>query len=783
MGYLDRFRKKDTPKPESRPLGTSGRGHTQGFLDLEELNQELRHPHGHRIYDRMYRTDGDIRQVVQLSSNPIISGTWAMVPHGGEYADERDQYVADAVRWALWDQMSPNFPAHLQTMLPVLIRSGFAPFEKAWMAAEYTPKDGESMKMVVPRTLALRLPRTIEQFEQDEFGELTRIKQYLPTSQATITQREGSPFSSLTGNTSPGYVWLDAQNLVYYRMGAEGDNWEGVSLLRPAYKHWKMKDMIERIDAIAQEREAVGVPICYPPLGATTDQLDAMEEVLEGMRTNEQSYIIAPGPKAGKGAPDGQGWLIEVIGYERTGSGRDPQPSLRYHTDKIAAAFIAEFMRLGHGTSGARATAQVQADPFLMSIEALTSIVERVVNEQLVAPIVAYNFPDVKNPPRLQMSLVDSTSLSQLADYVLKLTQVGALLPDNELEAFLRARGDLPPVNPESMRRRGGKKDDDLRREIVTGGGGNGDAYGGNADPGKPHGAKPVSKAASAGKGAANGTTLDADAEGSHTLGVWESPAGRMRWREPRESERHMDYDRIEAAMERTIEQIKSIARPYLIRQARQLSTSDVTPLGEFNPDYTGKDEMRDAIALCLEEAYDTGAEVVRNEIFAMANEHGIGTSGFTLDRGARDRGKPHMHRRAQLAADRMSHEMREAVLNADIVQGEGTHLQLAAEKAGERALSQIAHGHGISAFLHGRHDEAKTLADEDNGIFVIGVRYSAMLDGNTCQACREADDGVVRDLDDPVRLERQPPNPHCHSTRGGFNMCRCVEEYVIRQP
>jgi hypothetical protein len=237
--------------------------------------------------------------------------------------------------------------------------------------------------------------------------------------------------------------------MVYYRLGAEGDNWEGVSLLRPAYKHWYLKDKIERIDAIAQEREAMGVPICYPPLGATDDQLDAMEGVLGNMRTNEQGYIIAPGPKAGAGAPEGTGWLIEVIGYDRTGSGRDPQPSLEYHTQKIAAAFISEFLRLGHGQSGARATAQVQAEPFQMSVESLTTIIERRIERGIVKPLIAYNFKDETEIPYLKMSQVDSTSLTQLADYILKLVQVGALIPDQKLEEFLRERADLPPADPE----------------------------------------------------------------------------------------------------------------------------------------------------------------------------------------------------------------------------------------------------------------------------------------------------------------------------------------------
>jgi hypothetical protein len=55
-------------------------------------------------------------------------------------------------------------------------------------------------------------------------------------------------------------------------------------------------------------------------------------------------------------------------------------------------------------------------------------------------------------------------------------------------------------------------------------------------------------------------------------------------------------------------------------------------------------------------------------------------------------------------------------------------------------------------------------------------VLYTAILDDNTCFNCDEADDGVVRSIDDPVRLDRRPPNRHCDSNHSHRNMCRCIE-------
>jgi hypothetical protein len=41
----------------------------------------------------------------------------------------------------------------------------------------------------------------------------------------------------------------------------------------------------------------------------------------------------------------------------------------------------------------------------------------------------------------------------------------------------------------------------------------------------------------------------------------------------------------------------------------------------------------------------------------------------------------------------------------------------------------------------------------------------------------------VARPLDDPVRLERQPPNPHCASAHSGANRCRCIEVFHLQAP
>lgn len=757
MGMLDRWRDKPEPKSDQRPRAASGRAHTNGFLDLEELNPDLVSEIGLKTFDRMYRTDGDVRQALALVANPMIAGTWDVEPHGGIDADQNALDDADFVRWALFDVMSPNLTGHLEELLPVLLRSGFTPFEELWTTATW---DKDSKEYLVLRKLDMRLPRTVYRWFQDAYGDLYSIVQQLPVPLSDLAVGVGASNTitkASNGETlMPNEVELLASKISYYRIGREGDNWEGVSMLRPAYKHWLIKDAIERIDAIGQEREAIGIPICYPPLSATPTQLDEMEIVLSNMRTNEQGYIIMPGPKAGAGAADGQGWLVEILGFDRTGSGRDPAPSLAYHTQKIYAAVIAEFIRLGHETTGARATAQVQVEPFLQSIEAMSRCIEEAL-QKLVDKLIAYNRPKAKASPKISLSKIDATSLTQLADYVMKLGQAGALLPDQALEEYLRMRADLPPMDPDAVKSRGkgAKADTDLRKEIATGGGAFGDAMGGN----KPAGGSGKATPSSANKTKPS-KSLDGLEDGFH-----DEKGRRLRYRAYRPEEDIVNLDGIEDFLDDLPD--------HFAREMQDHIVDCSTVLAQGGKLFTGtKRKLNTQLCQLLSDSYHEGAADANNEVNTLYKRP-VTLSSF------RDKGPDAIKALASHAADEIVSKMQLAAEASKLNHGDDAtaETQAATEAEGFRGVRAAALGHGSSAYQQGRHDTFLDAGDEFGGLRLV---YTSMLDNRVCDKCEEADDGVPRKPGDPVRLDNRPPNRHCLSNLGGHNYCRCLEIMTV---
>lgn len=305
--------------------------------------------------------------------------------------------------------------------------------------------------------LHLKLPRTIWRYES--IGErLLALTQFVVGGEfmpGEVLMTDA--LSNLgAGPAMPGEIRLPAEDLLFYRLGAEGDNWEGESLLRPVYKSWKFKETLEIVEAIGHERYHVGMPVGYPPQGASDDSKRGLDDVLGKIRSNETGHITMPGPKQNA---DGEGWLIEILTPSAGEGGSDIRASIEGHRDGISAGLFTEFMRLGQGAAGSKgalSTATAQQDPFYALIEAFISVyIEDPVNEQLVQRLVKLNFTEAEIKeaggfPELHASKIDAIAADAIATAIAALITAGAIHPDDELEDAMRDRMDMPPADPKA---------------------------------------------------------------------------------------------------------------------------------------------------------------------------------------------------------------------------------------------------------------------------------------------------------------------------------------------
>ncbi len=695
MGLLDRFRST----PSTTPVGESGRNHRQGIIVPEDHVPELTGARGAKEFDRMWRSDGDARKAAQMVINPIAAASYAVHPYGGDEATDKDREVAKFIEWALFDVL--RLTSHLASALRVCFRNGRAPHEKVW---ELRHKDGRDYWVV--RKLDVRLPRSIWKYNQNAQGDLESIEQML---------------------SAKGRVTIPADDLVYYRLGAEGDNWEGESLLRAAYKHFIYKEKLELIDAMGHERYALGVPVAYPPTNATDQQMADLETILGNIRSHDSSFIVSPWPHA-QFAEKGQGAFFDILTQEGTHTTSD---SLKYHSDRIAASVLEEFMRLGQGGEGARATADVQQDPFLLFCEVLAgAVVEDTLNRDLIPHLVRLNFEGVEGMPTLKASLIDSTSVQQLSEAVKKLSDAGALHADDVLEDHIRDRLDLPPADVDAREAR-------KASEVAT-----------------------AEAAAAVQKAALEGDAAPAPGEKEPEKAELDAPVMLRRQDRPMTAwEGLMELDAVEGAINDARDRFVSSSATITHRLAAELAASP-----DSDPDTT---DLVDAVHAELEALYNTGRHTVRQELAAQR------PSSMWTALAAGDEPPPELRLRAVLTADGVAAAMRLAIRGVILTRGKQAQaaLQLAAEGAARKALRSSAVQHAATALGLGRFAEG--LAQEKH---IRGARYTSLLDGGSCPECRLADDDVLRPMNDPVRLQRIPPNPNCLGGGG----CRCLEFFEL---
>jgi hypothetical protein len=233
-----------------------------------------------------------------------------------------------------------------------------------------------------------------------------------------------------------------------------------------------------------------------------------------------------------------------------------------------------------------------------------------------------------------------------------------------------------------------------------------------------------------------------------------------------------MSLDRIEGAIDGARSRFQAALGERTLSFARELAAQ--AQEGRVAPGDPPA-ELVDGLHQELVRLYGIGRETVREELHAqMAHPNGDyraldsvhrdDPNASTLDR---------LRARAQAAADGIRSAITAALAKASLHKGSGAAtLQLAAEQAAQAGLKAAAQDHAAAALNAGRIDQADTDSD-----LIAGTYYTSILDANRCRDCAQADDDVLRPLDDPVRLAHMPPNPGCF----GGGRCRCMEAYIMK--
>jgi hypothetical protein len=429
-------------------FGVAGTAITSGFLrDLGEYNGELLGLAAIRIYEKMRRGDAQVRATLAACKLPVQSAKWEVLPAesgnskletrnsedgrvsnvefrvssngAGKNTAAKAKEVAEFVKSNLFGGLefrtstggwtTQNWDEVVRNAL-LMVDFGCAVHEEVWTL------DGDRVRL---RKLASRLPLTFYRWHTEADGEtLLALEQY---------GYRGGRFLN---------VLLPADKMALFSYCREGANFWGIALQRAMYPHWYVKSQLYRIDAIACERNALGVPVWKLPPGFSREDRDAAFNFVTQLAAHEATGAVEPPGDPSSG--------FRIVGYQ--GNLREALPSIEHHNIMISRAALALFMDLGTTSKhGSRSLGETHGDFFLLALQNLADQVAWVIQSTAIRRLVEYNFGEDVPLPRLVVANVQARSLSQITETLTKLATAGLVVPESNLRGFLRSELALPP--------------------------------------------------------------------------------------------------------------------------------------------------------------------------------------------------------------------------------------------------------------------------------------------------------------------------------------------------
>lgn len=388
--------------PKEREIGDSD-VMVNGYLYGQEYNALLKGPRRIKEYDKMRKGDAHVKASLKVVKLPLLSANWNVQAASESRADRQ---IAEFVEDVLFEGMTRSWQETLTNIL-LYLDYGVMPFEIVYKFRD----DGK----IGIKKLAMRHPRTVSRWQMKN-GE-----------------------NGIEQTTTKGIFEIPMDKLVIFVNEKEGDDWEGTSILRSAWKHWLFKDRAENIEIIAMEKQGLGVPRGKTPQGATPEDEQKMDTILQNMRANEKGFIRHPAD-----------WDVDMLDM-KAGTIKNPNDFIKRQEWAIMLNVLATFMQMGSGAVGSFALFKGSNTFFLMALEYVAKHISEAINKYVIEKIVDYNFLDVTEYPKLTYDKIGAVDIQALTTALQRGIQTGVLTVDSNLEDYLRDAMDLPEFTGETL--------------------------------------------------------------------------------------------------------------------------------------------------------------------------------------------------------------------------------------------------------------------------------------------------------------------------------------------
>lgn len=397
-------------------------------VDPTETTPELMWPESIGVYDSMRRTDGQLGGLLRAQTLPIMAANWDLDTEG--VRDEVVNMVRSELGLAEGKRGQRRrrregivWKEHLKNAL-LCLPYGHMVFEQVYQVSAPNPGQeniGLEGDVVHLRKLSPRMPNTLTEIRVARDGGLAGVSQM--------------PIEVLPGRYEE--IFMPVDRLVFYALDREGADWTGTSVLRSAYKHWFIKDMLLKISAQVVERNGMGVPVMsFDENGGGTTRSEAQKVVTE-FKAGASAGVVKP-----------KDTTFELVGV--SGSTADALPLINYHDQAMTKSSLAMFLDLGHD-AGARSLGDTFVDFFTDSLQAVADFIAETATEHIIRDLVELNYgPEEPYPLLTPGDLANNKTVT--ATVLASLTSAGLITADGKLEEHLRTTLNLPSFDAATAR-------------------------------------------------------------------------------------------------------------------------------------------------------------------------------------------------------------------------------------------------------------------------------------------------------------------------------------------
>jgi hypothetical protein len=428
-----------------KELGRIGQRRYGGFF-YEEFLRELQGRKGIEVYKEMSENDETVGACLYAIEILLKQAAWDVEPASTSNVDMK---AADFLKSCL-DDMQDSWIDTISEML------SFLPFGWTYHEIVYKRRNGNSgdprMRskyddgLIGWRKLPIRAQETLWEWVYDDEDNLLGMTQVAPPNFYMAT--------------------IPIEKAIHIKTKSRKNNPEGRSILRNAYRAWYFKRRIQEIEGIGIERDLAGYPVLTTPENMdiwneddpemTKIRLHA-ERLVQNIRRDALEGLVLP-----------NGWQFQLLS---TGGRRsfDTNAIIERYDTRIAMTMLADFILIGHQKVGSFALSSDKTEMFSMAIGAYLDIIAEAFNNQAIPRLFDLNadaFKGMTDYPKLVHGDVETPDLSQLSSFIKEMTGVGIIIPDENLENYIRRVGNLPEKMEDdgAMDRRQKQQDNNMNK-------------------------------------------------------------------------------------------------------------------------------------------------------------------------------------------------------------------------------------------------------------------------------------------------------------------------------